>query len=124
MTYIEEYPAQLTRSSDQIPWLGGAELVLIAPTSVIGRANIDAIPALFHEAVADTDSANMLMRLFYILSALGQDEQAAEMQEKALMQRCVYRLCDPPQPSYSFVDDGWSRWNGRQYAGRFFNRKQ
>ena len=82
-----------------LPVLGEPELTWIAPTSVVGRVPIDAIPALFHEAIKDTDSANMLMRLFYILSALGQDEQAAEMQAKALQHRCLYRICDPSQPA-------------------------
>jgi len=77
------------------------EMNLIAmPTPVeCDRCSPAAIPQLIEAALADGDQANMFMRMFHLLNALGMNEFALEMQAKALERRVFYRLAGPAQPA-------------------------
>ncbi|MGZ5599912.1 MAG: ATP-grasp domain-containing protein [Methylobacter sp.] len=76
----------------------GDNLVAILPTSAIVRKTPSDIPQLLHEAGSDKDPGNLFMCMFYILSALGQDKMALEMQSDALRYKSVYRVVSPPAP--------------------------
>ncbi len=73
-------------------------LTAIIPTGTIRRKAISDIPQMLNDAAAENDYGNLYMRLFYILSALGQDDLALEMQSKALEHRSVYRVANPSNP--------------------------
>jgi len=69
------------------------------PTSVsIGRLPASDVPGLFNASMSDPDQANMFMRMFFILQALGQRELALDMQAKALASRSFYRVSEPSKP--------------------------
>jgi hypothetical protein len=70
-----------------------------AHCAVQRRKNVTDIAAMMHEAALDADPANMYMRLYFILSSLGQDEFALEMQAQALQHRAIFRITDPVKPS-------------------------
>lgn len=70
-------------------------LVSILSHCGIARKNIDDIPNMIHDTTADTNPSNMFMRMFYIASALNQNELAGDMQEKALQHSCIYRINNP-----------------------------
>lgn len=65
----------------------------------IWRMNGAMISDAIREAASDVDSANMFMRMFYLLQALGQNDSALAMQEKALARRCFYRIANPSAPA-------------------------
>ncbi|WP_333877324.1 ATP-grasp domain-containing protein [Methylobacter sp.] len=78
--------------------LGEDGLVAILPISAISRKTPSDIPQMLTEASSDKDPGNLFMRMFYLLSALGQDEMALEMQSDALRHRSIYRVVSPPDP--------------------------
>jgi hypothetical protein len=71
----------------------------IQSTCELSRKELMDVPHLLHQAAKDSDPGNMFMRMFYILSACGQNALALEMQQKALAYRCIYRLSSPPAAS-------------------------
>jgi len=81
----------------------GDNLVAILPTSAIVRKTPSDIPQLLNEAGSDKDPGNLFMRMFYILSALGQDKMALEMQSDALRYKSVYRVVSPPAPKIKLL---------------------
>ncbi|MDD2864344.1 MAG: hypothetical protein PHC99_06420, partial [Methylococcales bacterium] len=70
-------------------------LVPILSHCGVARKNIDDIPDMIHDSMTDTNPSNMFMRMFYIASALNQNELAEDMQEKALQHSCIYRINNP-----------------------------
>lgn len=83
------------------PKIGLAEFDLpVTPSTIdIWRMNGAMISDAIREAASDVDPANMFMRVFYLLQALGQNDSALAMQEKALERRCFYRIADPSTPA-------------------------
>lgn len=73
-------------------------LVTIVPTCGIFRKAISDIPPMLNETCADDAPGNIFMRMFFVLSALGQTEMAREMQSDALEHSSVYRVISPPAP--------------------------
>jgi glutathione synthase/RimK-type ligase-like ATP-grasp enzyme len=71
-------------------------LITILSTCGLGNRAISDVPVLIAEAAQDRDPGNMFMRMFYILSAFGQDDVALQMQSKALAHRRIYRIANPP----------------------------
>jgi len=75
------------------------ELLCILSSASIGRMPASSIPDLIDKALADPDPANMFMRMFYLLQALGQHKSALDMQAKALESRSMYRVDTGSSPS-------------------------
>ncbi|RXZ38664.1 RimK family alpha-L-glutamate ligase [Oxalobacteraceae bacterium CAVE-383] len=71
------------------------QLPAIRSTCELSRKSVSDVSALLYDAARDGDPANMFMRMFYILSAIGQTALALDMQAKALAHRCVFRVTDP-----------------------------
>ncbi|OIQ86721.1 hypothetical protein GALL_314290 [mine drainage metagenome] len=79
--------------------LAALDLMLIQSTASLGRQPELVIADAISEALSDPDPANMFMRMFYLLQALGKHEFALEMQAKALEQCRLYRIADPSAPA-------------------------
>jgi hypothetical protein len=79
--------------------LGEIGILPIDSSLNIGRAPASSIPAMINEAMGDSDPANMYMRMYYLMQALGQRELALGMQAKALERRCTYRIAEPGTPA-------------------------
>ncbi len=75
------------------------ELLPILSSASVVRVPAAAIPDLIAQALADSDPANLFMRMFHLLQALGQQEFALDMQAKALERRSLYRLSGPSAPA-------------------------
>ncbi len=73
-------------------------LVTVLSHCAITRKTITDIPQMVHDAAGDTNLGNIFMRMFYIASALGQNELALDMQTKALEHNCIYRVNSLPAP--------------------------
>ncbi|MEI7839428.1 MAG: RimK family alpha-L-glutamate ligase [Methylococcaceae bacterium] len=73
-------------------------LVTVLSHCAMARKTITDIPQLVHDAAEDTNLGNMFMRMFYIASALDQNELALDMQAKALEHSCIYRVNSPENP--------------------------
>ena len=79
--------------------LAAMDLPPILSSASIGRLPPAAIPDLIAAAHTDPDPANLYMRMFYLLQALGQQAFALDMQAKALERRCLYRIAGAPDPA-------------------------
>ncbi|MCX7102432.1 MAG: hypothetical protein NTX38_13365, partial [Methylobacter sp.] len=67
--------------------LDKVELIPILSNCAISRKPISEISQMLNEAATDDDSGNIFMRMFYIFSAMGQNESALDMQVVALENR-------------------------------------
>ena len=75
--------------------LDKVELIPILSNCAISRKPISEISQMLNEAATDDDSGNIFMRMFYIFSAMGQNESALDMQVVALENRSIYRIVSP-----------------------------
>ena len=73
------------------------DLQTIASFAALSTRRIFEVPHLLNEAVQDPDPGNRFMRMFFILSAFGQDALALELQSKAVLHRSIYRLSKPQE---------------------------
>ncbi len=71
------------------PILGLAQIVGMRVSSMAG---------LVADAHADPDPAQLCMRMFYLLQALGQHAFALDMQALALRERCIFRIAGTALP--------------------------
>jgi hypothetical protein len=84
----QESPVYLEQM-DLVPILGLAQIIGMRASSVAG---------LVAEAHADPDPAQLCMRMFYVLQALGQHAFALDMQAIALRQRRCFRIAGAAPP--------------------------